>query len=307
MSSRSGRLAIRTVSVGLLLLASAVGTASLASAAPTSQVYIVQAIAGSTVDVLVDSSVVQAAVAPKTVVGPLNLSVGQHVIQVRSGSTTLVSARFTVAGKDSLDVVAHRAADAPMSPVVTVFRNDTSSVGPGKTRLVVSHVAVAEPADIRVDGQPFFRNVANGESLSLVVPARAYSLDVVATANAGRTILAPVQVTLEPGTLTRIFAFGSPAEKTADAIVQVFPVPVVGAGRPTSVHTGDGGQAADSIVTSRSVPWLVVAAAIAVLGLAGLAGAVLGSVRSAQTTARAAVPPAAEPVIAHLAGGRSVR
>jgi Domain of unknown function (DUF4397) len=306
MGGRWIRPVVGAVSAALVVLAAGIGSASIASAAPTGQVYIVQAIAGTAVDVLVDSAVVQSAASAKTVIGPLALPAGQHVIQIRSGSSTLVSARFAVAGKDSLDVVAHRAADAPMSPVVTVFRNDTSPVGPGKTRLVVSHVAVAEPADIRVDGQPFFRNVANGESLSLVVPASTYSLDVVATANTARVILAPVRATLAPGTLTRVFAFGNPAEKTADAIVQVFPVPVVGAGRPTSVHTGDGGQAADSIVASSSLPWPAIAIALAVLGFAGLAGAARGSVRSAHATARPVEPPVAE-TPTELAGGRSSR
>jgi Domain of unknown function (DUF4397) len=305
MSGRLIRYGVVVTSAALIVLASVLGAASPASAAPSGQIYIVQAIAGSTVDVLIDSSVVKSSVGPKTVIGPLSLPAGQHVIRLRSGSSDLVSARFTVAGRDSLDVVAHRAADAAMSPVVTVFRNDVSAVGPGKTRLVVSHVAVAEPADIRVDGKPFFRNVANGESLSLVVPARTYSVDVVTTVDADRAILAPVRITLRPGSLTRVFAFGNPEQKTADAIVQVFPVPVVGAGRPTSVHTGDGGQAADSIARTYSLPWPVVVAGLALLGLSGLAGAARGSVRSARATVAApAAGDRAEPRRPELAGGR---
>jgi hypothetical protein len=310
MSGRLVRLLAGTVSAALLVLTAGAGAASFASATPPGQIYLVQAIAGISVEVLIDSSVVQASAAPKTVIGPLSLPAGQHVIQIRSGSVSLVSARFTVAGKDSLDVVAHQAADVPMSPVVTVFRNDMSAVAPGKTRLVVSHVAVSDPADIRVDGKPFFRNVANGESLSLVVPARTYSLDVVATAAESRTILAPVRVTLRPGSLTRVFAFGNPGQKTADAIVQVFPVPVVGAGRPTSVHTGDGGQAADSIVASHPLPWPLLAAAIGVLSLAGLAGAVRGSARSAQATARPPGPASGQDAEAgrvQLTGGSALR
>jgi len=120
-----------------------------------------------------------------------------------------------------------------------------------------------------VDGRPFFRNVAGGESLSLVVPARAYSLDVVATAGS-RTILAPVAVTLQPGTLTRVFAYGNPDQKTSDAIVQAIGVPVVGAARPASVHTGDGGQAADEILGAGGPPRTAVALGLGAAVLAGL-------------------------------------
>ena len=64
----------------------------------------------------------------------------------------------------------------------------------------------------------------------------------------GGTILRPVRLTLKAGTLTRVFAVGDPSNGTADAVVQVLPVGVAGSGVPTSVHTGDGGQAADEVV-----------------------------------------------------------
>jgi len=284
MSSRWPRRVLLTACASLVALAGAAGFASFASAAPTGQVYLVQAIAGTTVSLTVDGTVVQAAAAPKAVIGPLSLAAGQHVIQVSEGSSRLVLARFTVAGRDSLDVVAHRAADQARSPVVTVFANDLSAVGPGKTRLVVSHVAVAEPADIRIDSKPYFRNVANGESLSLVVPARSYSLDVVATAAGNRTVLGPVTVALTAGTLTRVFAFGNPDEKTSDALVQVIKVSVAGAGTPRSVHTGDGGQAADEIVVDRGLPWTAFAGGAGLLAAVAVTGAVRGSVRSLQAT-----------------------
>lgn len=244
--------------------------------------YVVNAISGTTAQVVVDGSVVQASAAPGSVTGPLPLPPGQHVLELRSGSSVVVSARFTVAAGDNLDVVAHRAADAAMTPLITVFRNDLSAVGPGKTRLVVSHVAVAEPADIRVNGKPYFRNVANAESLSVVVPAGAYSVDVVPTATASKSILAPVKVSLAAGTLTRVFAYGNPDQGTSDAIVQVLRVPVVGAGRPSSVHTGDGGQAAADLVSSPAGRWGVIGAGVVGFALAGLAGTRSGAARGAQ-------------------------
>jgi hypothetical protein len=254
-----------------------------ASAAPSGGTgYVVNALAGTSAQVVLDGSVTRASADAGSVIGPLNLTAGQHVLELRTGSTAVVSARFTVAAGENLDVVAHRAADVAMTPVITVFRNDLSSVGPGKSRLVVSHVAVAPPADIRVNGKPYFRNVANAESLSVVVPAGSYSLDVVPTVAAGKTILAPVRVSVATGTLTRVFAYGNPEQSTAGAIVQVLKVPVVGAGKPSSVHTGDGGQAADELVASSGRTWGLVGAAVCGFGLAGLAGARSGSAASAR-------------------------
>jgi hypothetical protein len=267
--------------VGTLVIISA--SASASSAAPGSGTgYVVNAIAGTTAQVVVDGSVVQASAAPGTVVGPLTLTDGSHVLELRSETAAVVSARFTVASGENLDVVAHRAADVAMTPVITVFRNDLSAVGPGKTRLVVSHVAVAEPADIRLNDKPYFRNVANAESLSVVVPAGSYSLDVVPTAATGKTVLAPVRVAAAPGTLTRVFAFGNPDQNTSDAIIQVLKVPVVGAGKPSSVHTGDGGQAAEASVASPARTWGLVGATLAGFALAGVAGTRSGAARSAR-------------------------
>ena len=255
-------------------------SSAVAASVDTGTGYVVNALAGTTAQVVMDGSVVREAAAPGGIVGPLKLAPGQHVLTLRSGSSVVVSARFKVSGGDNLDIVAHRPADKAMTSLITVFRNDLSSVGPGKARLVVSHVAVAVPADIRIDGKPYFRNVANAESLSVVVPAGRYALDVVPTATMGKAILAPVWVTLGEGSLTRVFAYGNPDETSSDAIVQVLKVPVVGAGAPSSVHTGDGGQAALEFVTSPARLWAIVGVGVVGFGLAGLFGARLGLARA---------------------------
>lgn len=257
---------------------------SPASAAPGPGTgYIVNAIAGTTAQLVLDESVLPASVAPGSVVGPMSLAAGQHVLELRSGSATVVSARFSIDPGENLDVVAHRAADADGTPLITVFRNDLSPVGPGKTRLVVSHVAVAPPADIRVNGTPYFRNVANAESLSVVVPAGSYLLDVFPTTGSTKAILAPARVTLTPGTLTRVFAYGNPDKNISpDGIVQVIKVPVVGAGAPRSVHTGDGGQAASEFVASSARTWGLLVAGVVGMLLAGLLGTRSGAARGAQ-------------------------
>lgn len=261
---------------GLAGLAGAV-SADAATGSPAS-VYVVNGILGSAADVLIDGAVVAPSAAAKAIVGPLQVAPGNHVVALRSSAgSTVATARFTAAAGTSLDLVAHRQADAAMAPLITVFTNDQSSVRPGKSRLVVSNVAVAPPADIRVDGKPLFRAVANGESLSLVVPAKTYSVDIVPTATSGPTILAPIQLEVRAGTLTRVFAVGDASAGTADAVVQVLSVPVRGARTPSTVQTGDGGQAADSFVTSSPLPTM--AALVVGLGGVGLLGALRAASR----------------------------
>lgn len=238
------------LSVLLLGTGAALGGATVAGAAARSgDVYVVNGIAGTALDVEIDGQRVRSDLPAGSILGPLSLPRGRHVVSLSdssSGSATPVTeARFTVKTRRSIDVVAHRAADAAGTPRVTVFANDLEPVAPGKSRLVVSHAAVAPPADIRIDGKPFFRNVANGESLSVVVPAKSYRVDVVPSSG-GERILGPVRLAAKAGTLTRVFAVGNAMK--AEAVVQVLSVPVVGTDRPRAVPTGDGGQAADLFV-----------------------------------------------------------
>ena len=48
----------------------------------------------------------------------------------------------------------------------------------GKAAYAFGHVAAAGPIDIRVDEKVVFANVANGEYLYKVVPAKTYSIDM---------------------------------------------------------------------------------------------------------------------------------
>jgi hypothetical protein len=198
-------------------------------------------------------------------------------VELRSGSAAPLQQRFSVRAGQSVDIVAHKRADSAMTPVMTAFRNDTSAVGPGKVRLTVAHTAAAPPADIRVDGEALFRNVANAEALTLLVPAKTYTVDIVPAATDGAPILGPVDLPLKAGTLTRVFAIGSVASGDMDAVVHSLPVKVSGAKAPGSVRTGDGGQAAAGLVDGGpQVPMVaVVAAGGALLVAAGGGGALV--------------------------------
>jgi hypothetical protein len=226
---------------------------TVATAAPSGQVYLLQGLPGRNVDLFLNGEKVGSDVAPKTVVGPLALAAGSYQLRVAAvGGSTLLQRAITVGGSDSLDAVVHLDAEASPTPSLTVFTNDRSPINAGKTRLAIAHVAAVPAADIRVDGTVLFSNVANGEGLTTVVPAASYSVDVVPTGTDGPAVLGPATFKLTSGTLTRVFAIGQPARHTMDAIVQVIAVTARSASAPNNIDTGSGGAAAPSQHTGTS-------------------------------------------------------
>ncbi len=89
-----------------------------------------------------------------------------------------------------------------------------------------------------------FENVANGESLTLVVPADTYSVDIVPTGKDGPAVLGPVDLEVKAGGLDRVFAVGDPTKKTMNVAVHTIRTGSSGSDRPKKVDTGTGGQAA---------------------------------------------------------------
>src|SRR3954452_819395 len=229
---------------GALALAAAVPAS--AATAPTAKgtVYVLQGMPGVTADVLVDGATVARGVAAATVVGPLRVPAGRHTVALTSEATQLVSCCVTVERGASLDVLGYWAAETPTMPRITVLPNDLSPVAAGKARVVVTHGIAGPPADIRVNGKVLFRSVANGESLTVVVPAGTYRVAAVATLS-GQTLLPEASLPVRAATLTRAVAIGAPG-MTPAVLVHVLPLPgrVSGDRIPTALGTGTGGQAA---------------------------------------------------------------
>jgi len=242
MGARRSRFVVLPV---LGLAAALALPAAPASAAPAKgTVYVLQAMPGITADVVVDGSTVARGITAATVVGPLRVPAGRHTVVLSSGGTQLVSGGVTVGPGASLDVLGYWAAETPKMPRITVLRDDLSPVAAGKARVVVTHGIAGPPADIRVNGKVLFRSVANGESLTVVVPAGTYRVAAVATLS-GQTLLPEASLPVRAGTLTRAVAIGAPG-MTPAVLVHVLPLPgqVSGDRIPTAVRTGTGGQAA---------------------------------------------------------------
>lgn len=255
--------------VALTVSVSALVTAAPATADDTATVYLVQGVAGTTASMSVDGKVVQQSAAAKTIVGPLRLSAGVHTVAVDApGTAQDVTSSITVKAGDNVDAVVHRQADPNAKPEITTYVNDLSAIPAGTSRLTVAHTAAVGPADIRVKQKVLFANIANGEELTLTVPAGTYPIEIVPTATTGPVVLGPVDLPVKKGTLTRVFAIGVAATGSMDAVVQELPLATRGSGSaPATVDAGNGGQAQRLITTDdpTRAPWF--AAAIAFVAL----------------------------------------
>ena len=257
-----------------------VAAALPAAAAPagSGEVYLVQGIVGSTWDFSVDGDVVEEGVAAKEVLGALDLDAGSHRVEATSGDGTSVEAMVDVKAGQSLDVVLHLPVDARKPAVLTSFVNDVASVADGQTRLSIAHTAAVGPADIKVDGEVLFSDVASGEELTVVVPAGTYRVAVVPAATDDPPVLGPVDLPVTAGQLMRVFAIGVAERGTMDAVVHTLPVPVTGSDRaPGDVPGGTGGQ---HDVTAVGPTTLAGGGAAALVG-AALLGCVGGRRRAA--------------------------
>ena len=272
MVSTRLRRGVVTAVVGLgALIPMTAGHASAAEA--TGTVYVVQGVADTAMTITVDGKAVATAAAAKTIVGPLTLSAGSHTVAAESPTRTeTVTASVSVTAGSNVDAVLHRQVDPSKPPVITTFPNDLSAVTAGSGRLVVAHTAAVGPADVRVDQKVLFANIANGEALTVTVPASTYSVDIVPSATSGPVVFGPANVPVAPTALTRVFAIGVAATSSMDAVVQVLPLSVRGSGaKPSTVNAGDGGQAAalvsatDGAVDDRD---LIAVALLAVVGAA---------------------------------------
>jgi hypothetical protein len=245
----SGRalVVVTTLLVGGVFGGFTSSTAAAATAAApedTATLYLVQGLPGAAIDVAVDGKTVAQDAQTTSVVGPIAVSTGTRTLTFTDGDGKVV-AENTVDARagSSSDLVLHLTTAAGDPPVVTEFANDLTGVPSDKASLTVAHTAAVPPADIRVDGQVLFANVANGESLNLVVPAGTYSVDIVPAGESSPVVFGPVDLTVQGGSLNRVYAVGDPAATTMNVAVHVLKLPESGSVPPTMVDTGTGGIA----------------------------------------------------------------
>ena len=220
-----------------------VSFAAPGTAATNGTLFVVQGLPRTTVDVSIDGDAVAQDVAGATLAGPFQVPAGSHVVTFTPEGEAPVERTVELAAGESRDLVLHLPVQAGGAALVTEFVNDLTGVPEDKSALVVAHTAAVAPADILVNGDVLFENVANGESLDLVVPGGTYEVQIVPTGQTTPVVLGPLDLTVEGGSLNRVFAVGDPASDDMRVVVQVIDVADTGSGTPGRVETGSGGQA----------------------------------------------------------------
>jgi len=261
-----------------------------AGAMPSAQgiVHFVQAVPESRVDLTIDGELVRSSVPAREVVGPIKLAPGMHTARLTNADTgATMETEFEMAAGGSVDLVLHRPASPEGENVVSVYRTPRSPIGPGRARAFVAHTALVPPADVIVDGTTVFSNIANGEYAAADVPAGQHSVQLVPTGTDVAPLLGPIDVTLEEGTITMVYAVGTPTNGSMDVIAHTLQLEPEGTVAPQQIRTGSQGAAGDLRITpfgpataDRPSLWVL-------LGLAPLAAGVLLTHRRARAALRA--------------------
>jgi hypothetical protein len=204
------------------------------------KVAIVQAVPKLSLTVTVDGEQVQQNVAGGTIVGPIDLAEGTHEVTFTDG-TDEISSTVDVAAGESSDVVVHRPAEVGGTPVVSVYPTPDDPIDSGKARVLLAHTATTAPADVVVDGQTVFTNIANGEFAQADVAAGHHEVSLLPAGVTGTPILGPLDVTLEEGTITAVYAVGNPRDGSMNVIVRTTGGTESGAEAPSGIDTGSAG------------------------------------------------------------------
>jgi hypothetical protein len=245
------------------------------AAPPPAHVTVVQAVPGATVTVTVDGRRIAADADVGDVLGPFDLAPGTHAIAFRGDGVT-VSSTLTLKSGATSDIVLHLPAEVDGEPVVHSYAAPTGAIGPGKARVMLAHTATVAPADVQVDGQTVFTNIANGEFADADVPAGTIEVALLPSGTTSAPILGPLDVALDAGTLSMIYAYGNPRNGSMNVIAHTAALSPDGSVRPSRIDTGSAGLVTTPVTTfdadgDPSLPSSPVVLAL-VLAAAGVVG-----------------------------------
>ena len=144
------------------------------SAQTPGRLVIIQAVPKQALDVTVDGRTVTDSAHVGDVVGPLTVTPGSHQVEFTdaSGGLHLVSS-VDVASGSSSDIVVHLPRGPARRPAGQLLQHAARPIAPGKARVLIAHTATVAPADVRVDGQVVFHDIANGEYATADIAAGA--------------------------------------------------------------------------------------------------------------------------------------
>lgn len=245
MRSVFGSVALAATAGAGLVAGTMPSSSAQEPAKPQGSVAFVQAVPGVTVSVAVDGHQVENGVAEGEVVGPVDLSQGEHEVVFTPDGASPVSSTVDVLADENSDVVIHDPADVGGAPVVSVYRTPMAPIGPGKARVLLAHTATTAPADVKVDGTTVFTNIANGEFAQADVAAGGHEVTLLPSGVMASPILGPLPVALKTGTVTSVYAVGNPQMGSMKVIVHALSLSGDGTVAPKRIETGSAGLASD--------------------------------------------------------------
>jgi hypothetical protein len=224
-----------TIAAAVATIAIAPSTAGAQSATPT--ISLIHGIPGTTVDLVVDGTVVLDAFAPGSIVDITSFA-GRtledvEVVADDTGDTVIGPvATLEVPDSGNWSLIAHL--DAGGDATLSSFENNIADTANNQARLTVRHVAEAPPVDLVIGDQRPVTNAANGASAELELPSGDLTGASIALAG-GTPILEITGVTLAANTNTIVYVVGSAEDTTLDVVVQVVELPIADAATTTTV------------------------------------------------------------------------
>lgn len=202
---------------------------------------------------------------PGTLTDPLSLDPGSLEVAIVAADAeddsepVIGPVTLDLEGGTNYTVVAHL--EAGGDPTATAFVNDLSKTDAGQGRLTVRHTAAAPAVDVLAGGDAVISGLENPNEESLELDAGTIEA-AVAAAGTTEPVIGPADVTVEDGSLTVVYAWGSLDDDNLELAVQT----ISGThSDPHGVDAGEAGLASDSLA-----PY--VAATVALLGAALLIG-----------------------------------
>jgi hypothetical protein len=187
-----------------------------------------------------------------TLVGLVVKEAGASAVVVNAGDLLLPA-------EGSHSIILHL--DESGVPVLSVFANDTSTIGAGQGRLVFRHTAAAQVVDVLAGSAVVFGNMSNPNDVSSDVAAATISASVVPAGATEPVLAGPTDFSVGDGEVLIVYLVGSEEEASLQFLTEV--ITDLGTA-PTGVETGNSPVGVPGVVWAGV---LVVAAAIALMGL----------------------------------------
>jgi hypothetical protein len=242
--SGAGTLAAWLIAFVALAPGALLPMAAQAKAGDNATLTVLHGLPNFTADVYVNGALLLDGFQPESATDPLSLPPGKYDVAIRetgaaANAPPVLKTSLRLEAGANYTAVAHLTAEG--GNTVSLFKNNASSIPPGKSRLMFRDVASAPQVSVLVDGNSTFKGVASGRSRgSVIVPGR-HSVELVS--DGGSALLPSQGVTLHEGAETYLYLIGSADDQTLDLMFQE--VAAVGSS-PAGVNAGDGGLAAPS-------------------------------------------------------------